>query len=242
VIRDLQVNAEGDVFLLYTAGAFPGDVWPDWSIELTDEFGTRYLAGENAFQPYQGGGRPGGEGYVFDGEKLVGAWWVPVVPQRSWKARRFRITFHVQPVIHHGRDPAAVENYSASADFALRVGRPGSALVPLYMPYMAERLDERAVRSWGARARAVYYRQSGDPRKLEKALAFYREVSRLRDEEAQEVGQPIHDPQTWFEIGEVLRDLRRKEEARAAFEEAAREEIYPNGVRQQAEAALKALR
>src|SRR2546423_8403581 len=35
VIRDLQVNAEGDVFLLYTAGARPSDGWQDWSVELT---------------------------------------------------------------------------------------------------------------------------------------------------------------------------------------------------------------
>jgi outer membrane lipoprotein-sorting protein len=242
VIRDLQVNAVGDVFLLYTAGALPGDVWPDWSIDLTDEFGRRYLAGEG-FQPWVQVGRgPGGEEYLFAGQELEGAWWVPVVPQSPWTARRFTVTFHVQPVIHHGREPAAVENYSASTSFTLRVGRPATALVPLYMPQMAVRLDEREVKSWRARARARYYLPSRDPRKLEKALALYREVNRLRGEQAQELGQPIRDPQAWFEMGEVLRDLGRKEEARAAFEEALREGLSPDFERRQAEQALKALR
>ena len=86
VIRDLQVNAEGDVFLLYTAGAVPGDGWRDWSVELTDESGRRYQPGE-AFQPFwRDGSRRGGKGYVFDGQKLEGNWWVPVVPQSSVEA------------------------------------------------------------------------------------------------------------------------------------------------------------
>jgi predicted negative regulator of RcsB-dependent stress response len=43
-------------------------------------------------------------------------------------------------------------------------------------------------------------------------------------------------------MGEVLRDLGRKEEARAAFEEALREGLSPDFERRQAEQALKALR
>jgi outer membrane lipoprotein-sorting protein len=243
VLRDLQVNADGDVFLLYTAGGLPQDVWRDWSIELTDELGTRYLAGEGVIEAYVPiHGRRGGKGYLFDGQKLEGAWWVPVVPQSPGKARRFTVTFHVQPVSHHGPEPVPVENFSASTSFTLRAGRPATERVPRYMAYLPSGPDDREVRSWAARTRATYYARSADPGKLEKALAFYQEVNRLREEQARELGEPVRDPQTWLETGEVLRELGRKAEARAAFEEAAREEIYPNGVRQQAEAALKALR
>ena len=120
--------------------------------------------------------------------------------------------------------------------------RPATALLPGYMPYMGDRLDERGIRSEEARARAGYYRQSKDPRKLEKALALYREVLRLNDEQSREIGEPVHEPQAWLDVGEVLRDLGRKEEARAAFEETLREGIKPDFARRQAEEALKSLR
>ena len=66
-------------------------------------------------------------------------------------------------------------------------------------------------------------------------------MNRLRDEHAQEIGQPIMDTQAWYEMGTVLRDLGRREEARGAFEQALRNAISNDFQRRQAEQALKAL-
>src|SRR5262249_48367725 len=72
VIRDLKVNAAGDVFLLYTAGGRPGDRWQDWSVDLKDDLGTHYLPSEG-FYPYMEGGPAGWwHGFVFQGVKLEG--------------------------------------------------------------------------------------------------------------------------------------------------------------------------
>jgi tetratricopeptide (TPR) repeat protein len=166
----------------------------------------------------------------------------PVAAPVPGGPRRFTLTFHVQPVTQHGPDIRPFQNLTASTSFTLSVDRPATALLPGYMPYMAIKPDERDVRISEARIRARYYLPSGDPRKLEKALAFYREVIRLRDEQSRDLGEPIRDSQAWFERGEVLRDLGRKDEARAAFEEALREGLSIDFERQDAERELKALR
>ncbi len=151
VIRDLQVNAEGDVFLLYTAGKRPGDSFRggqayagrDWEISLMDEFGTEYKWSNPTmgFQPMSGNGKAdpnSPNGYVFNGERLEGDWWIPSVPQKPWKPRRFTITFQVNPTNLHGDwdGPVLKTNLSETARFTLPVQRPATALVPDYMPYM----------------------------------------------------------------------------------------------------------
>ena len=65
---------------------------------------------------------------------------------------------------------------------------------------------------------------------------------RWREEQSLDWEQHFFDSQTWLDLGQVLRDLGRKEEARAAFETAIRETLSPDEVRQKAEEALKALR
>lgn len=47
-VRDLQVNEDGDVFLMYSAGNVPGEM-SDARAELSDEFGTQYVRGGQAY-------------------------------------------------------------------------------------------------------------------------------------------------------------------------------------------------
>jgi outer membrane lipoprotein-sorting protein/peroxiredoxin len=241
VIRDLQVNAAGDVFLLYTAGSRPGDRWQDWSIGVRDETGTHYLPSEG-FQPYlEGGPADWWHGFVFQGAKLEGGWWVPAEPQSSWKPRRFTLTFHVHPIAHHGKDPVPDENFSAGSSFILIVERPAAPLLPEYMPSMAMGgLQPGDLMRSRAMARAQYYRYQ--ERDLPRALALYREILRLRDERTQQIGEPILDAQAWLDLGEVLREMGRNQEALEALEQALREAIYPDSMQAEVRRALDSLR
>jgi hypothetical protein len=139
VIRDLKVNGEDDVFVLYTASKFPGGVYGDWEVDLTDEFGTRYLPGSD-FQPYAGTDTPISNhwaGYRFDGEKLKGRWWAPLTSQRRGNMRRFTLTFHVVPINHRyihlkrqGKPLPENADYSIRTAFRFRVDRPTAELLP----------------------------------------------------------------------------------------------------------------
>jgi tetratricopeptide (TPR) repeat protein len=251
VIRDIQVNAEGDLFLLYTAGKYLGDslrtnnrmAGRDWNLEVKDDLGTFYEAqsGNWASNP----GMPPGffKGYIFNGERLEGDWWIPAVPQSPWKPRRFTLTFRANPVNLHGNynDPGRKSVYTETAVFTLPVAAPATELVPDYMPYMASGFDAKGdeIRRSRARARAFYYRYEQPD--LPRALEYYREAIRLDEEQARETGQRSIDSETWRDIGEVLRELGRKEEAREALQEAVRAALYPDSVRQGAEEALEAL-
>jgi outer membrane lipoprotein-sorting protein len=125
VLRNLWVNADGDVFLLYTAGKTPGGIYGDWKVELTDDLGTRYQEA-TGLDPYLSWGRakPANvwSGFTFGGERLKGKWWVPVAgyppqvgerrvprgggakrgagPRVGVQPRQFTLTFHAVPIDH----------------------------------------------------------------------------------------------------------------------------------------------
>ncbi len=166
VIRDLQVNSEGDVFLLYTAGKYRGDSFrannklagQDWKLELTDDLGTKYEWHPRVFQPTMAKSHPRlPPGYTFDGERLEGDSWTTLVPQTPWRPRRFTLTFQVNPVNLHGayEDPDKEADYSEKVVFTLPVQRPTTALLPDWMPYMAMGVDEEDFRRVQAGSRGV---------------------------------------------------------------------------------------
>lgn len=157
VIRDLQVNDEGDVFMLYSAGRkFIGDEYTewdkkglmdsrDWRIKVKDEFGTEYVESRYSFYPtvesignFNSNVRLLPNGFIYNGEKLEGAWWIPLHPQKPWKPRRFTITFQVSPINQQGLERSKAEDseYSARAVFTVPVQGPETALVPEYATYM----------------------------------------------------------------------------------------------------------
>lgn len=169
VIRDLQVNAEGHAFLLYTAGKRRDDSFrggtgyagKDWAVDLTDEFGTEYERVIGVFQPAAGGdgnaqsNRP--NGYSFNNERLEGDWWIPREAQQPWKPRRFTLTFRVNPTNLHGDwdGPVLKMSLSATTSFTLPVERPAVALVPDYMPYMFISLRAEDIQNAQADARGL---------------------------------------------------------------------------------------
>lgn len=260
VIRDIQVNAEGDLFLLYTAGKCPSDETlaaanslssRDWSIEVKDNLGTIYQwqPGNWAYNRHEPPGYP--KGYVIHGERVEGDWWIPVAPQSPWLPRQFTLTFHVYPKNLHAGDhvperrasngPVSKASYTETAVFTLPVAASATALVPDYMPYMGLGLmfDDASMRSSHERARAFYYRYEQSD--LAKALDHYREVIRQDQQRARETGLSGPASQAWLDLGEVLRQMGQKQEARAALEESVRAAVYPDGARKRAEEALEAL-
>ena len=153
-IRDLRVNARGDVFVLYTAGKQPDDRFSDrenwfngrdWKIYLTDSLGTRYHypRGQGYDPQYLPGMRPIP---LFDGQRLHGDWWVPDVapqPGKRWESRTFTLQFEVNPRNLHGGDGVRVPaDYSAKARFKVPVDEAQTTIVPAPMKFIGGGLSD----------------------------------------------------------------------------------------------------
>ncbi|MBC8104028.1 MAG: WD40 repeat domain-containing protein, partial [Cytophagales bacterium] len=163
VLRDLRVNKEGDVFLLYTAGKRLGDAfgsglcWAgrDWTVTVTDDLGNRYVPHANRL--LSGDPLPGEElsALVYGGERLEGEAWTPEAHQRSpWRPRQFTITFHLDPRnLHgdHGTDTKA--QLSETVTFFLPVRHPNTALVPDYSSVFRLDLGAKRLREVQAEVR-----------------------------------------------------------------------------------------
>jgi peroxiredoxin len=153
------------------------------------------------------------------------------------------LTFQANPVNLHDdpHAPAPKTDYSATAVFTLPVAAPAAVLAPDYMPYlpMGDMFNAEFMRTSHERARAFYARYEQPD--LAKALAHYQEILRLHQEQARRTGQPVLDSQTWVDMGHVLRQMGRKQEARAAFEEGVRDALYPDDQRRMAKEALEAV-
>lgn len=237
VMRDIQVNADGHVFLLYTAGRkylgrdlaeseakqlYEGQ---DWSVDIADALGTKYTKAGETFQPVSEGDyrmpSPPPNGYVFKGERLEGEWYIPLVPQHSWQPRSFTVTFHVSPVKLQGKLwKTAVKNFSQTAVFKVKVSRPASTSIPDYMPYMSMGpQSELDVLSAAARARAYYnHYMTNNPR---QAVEQYMEFRRLTAAKARQYGYPItEDWHLTLDIAGALAEVGRKSQARAEIERA----------------------
>lgn len=264
VVRDLWVNANGDVFLLYTASKAPGGVYGDWQVDLADDRGGRYREAGGLEPTVNFGprfkGSPPWTGFTFDGERLKGKWWAAIQAEHPWRPRRFALTFHVVPIDHpklprrpDGRVLGEAE-YTVRGSFRLPVQQAGSALVPPYMPFMAALMDDDQIRRHEAEARASFYRQVNDPMQIgdlgrggrhpgdfAKALACYQEIVRLEEDQARRSGETPHDPGVWTNIGKVLYRLDRYSEARAAWERAIRESVSNDWSRQEPQGLVKGI-
>jgi outer membrane lipoprotein-sorting protein len=247
IVRDLQVNEQGDVFLLYTADKFPDDI-KDWNVSISDEHGTRYLPHQDMFQPFtqfasaDGPTRPGmWQGYMFGGVKLEGNWWTPAEPQTSSTSHHLILTFHVAPKNEHGgwtemwKDGHShpLPALSETLALTLETDRPGCVLTPDYMPYMgwqgggglrAENVtqEDREVRlldAWNQIASQAYQaqRQGND---LPKAIALNQQAIRLETQIEQDF-PGSHTPGTntysWFNLYQIMHGQGRTQEARDAL-------------------------
>lgn len=242
VIRDFQVNAKGDVFLLFTANTEVGRDIPFGSADLTDEFGTKYLdpsrqnngVGSQTFIPTCMDRTNSGQkvnGYVFGGEQLEGIRWVPLQTQSPWKPRWFRLTLHLD---HAGGHPG-------TAVFDLPVQEAKAEVVPEYMPYMARPLSYYAgvQAEEEAAARASFYRDEHD---LSQALAAYRELIAIRSEDARKEKSIPASSEQWLEVYYILTKMGRMEEAKAALRHAKQDDdnyVFNQSTHDRIEFALK---
>lgn len=216
VVRDFQVNARGDVFLLFTANHAVGYGGDMVNATLTDDVGTKYI--NPALQKRSrfvylatnldrtDGSKLDG-GYLFNNEMLEGLWWVPENPQQNpWKPRRFTLTLSLPFAGGYGK-PAAV--------FDLAVGKPGSDNLPGYMPYMSRPLPGDWMEKEEAETRAYYYQH--DAHDLPQALAWYRKTISLNSVGARKFGYKPYNAYQWFDVYQVLMEMGRPEEAKAAL-------------------------
>ena len=236
VVRDFQVNERGDVFLLYTADNAVGRESDDLA-ELTDEFGTKYVSSvfqhrrKFGFIPTSLEANIGDNrmsGYLFNNEEVQGCWWVPLQPQGRWKPRRFTLTLRVPRL--------------GSAVFNLPVQKPATADLPEYMPYMARPLSAAYMEEDDAETRAYSYWH--DAHDLPQALAWYHKTIDLKSAVQRKFGQQPYSAYQWFDVYQVLMEMGRTEEAKAALLRAKKDDdraIVPTETRAWIQDALKKL-
>lgn len=251
-IRDFQVNATGDVFLLFTADTEVARDSNVGSVELTDEFGTKYIdpsrqnggAGSEAFVPTCMDQTNSGQkvnGYVFGNEQLEGIRWVPLQMQTPWRPRRFRLTLHLNHV--NGQLVGHGYGHPGTAVFDLPVREAKAEVVPEYMPYMARPLSDYApVQSEEeAQVRATFYHEEHD---LPHALAAYRELIALKAKHSKMEKAPAASAEEWLEVYYILSKMGRMEEAESALLHAKKgNDVYAFNplTRAQIEGAMKKL-
>jgi len=216
VLRDLQINREGAVFLLYTHHR--RDYFGrGWDVELRDDQGTRYLRPVDRY-PFAPGDRDERNrpvGYVVDGEPVHGDWWVPLEPQPRWRPRQLTFTFRAM------RPDSAAEKGEQPplARFRLPAPKPGDAYAPEYAPGMAavpgQEMPEYAIREWAGITRARYYHQTAA--QPEQALEWYRQIVELNRVESRKTGSTFNDQEIWWGLFQVLHRLDRIGEARDAL-------------------------
>ncbi len=120
-IRDVRVNEQGAIFVLYTCGKTyedalhqtPGstDWWPgiqrDWKVELTDSEGTKYVHEEIKFMSSMDKARKresfGVQPILKDGEIVQGDWFIPLTAEPKTPTS---VTLHVRahPKDLHGKE------------------------------------------------------------------------------------------------------------------------------------------
>ena len=241
-VRDFQTNALGDVFLLFTNGSGAGGSDTLRAAELTDEYGTQYIApaaqqdghlGEGHMQFIatcldQGKRNPAAtvvNGYLFNNEQLIGYWWVPLQPRRLGKPHHFTLTLH--------------QNFEdGKVVFQLPIEKPACTVVPEYMPYMARPLfDEWVITHEEALTRADHYR----PYDLPQALFWYQRAIAIDQGEDRRSGGHIAEEDEWFAIYKIQTQLGRTREAKPALLSADKDAVYASSKRDEIRAEMKKL-
>ncbi|MFN3650582.1 MAG: hypothetical protein ACK47B_13480 [Armatimonadota bacterium] len=234
-VRDLQLNPDGDVFLLYTVSR-SGDPERDWSVELRDDLGTPYLPPVPRW-PYRAARDPSAPHEEDLGiPDLHASWWVIPQPQPRRAPRELILTFRAQPPL------PADEGAPWQVTLRFPVARPAAAAAPDYLPLLAlapgGEEPEWTIREWAAATRAHHFRT--EARDVEQALKWQRRVVELSVEQQRATGARLRElSREWLLLYQLCRDLGRRPEALAALRKAAElERAYPSRHREQIEQAL----
>jgi outer membrane lipoprotein-sorting protein len=141
VIRDVEVNPHGDVFILYTAGHRPDNFQDDISIDVKDDAGDDYRRGGwgRGFDPIFRDPKPA---FMFGDEELEGFCQAPNPRDVFKAAHTLTVTFQrntpppMRPGTYH------YYNVGRPMTFTLPITKRITTDLPDYMPYMAMPLDE----------------------------------------------------------------------------------------------------
>ena len=162
-IRDLRVNAHGDVFLLYTLDSGSG-----WHINepqsLTDDHGNTYLRVFS--EPLRPAENVWGSPQKFpskNSENLKAAWWIPLHPlwggAKAWKPTRFTITMRTGDAFYGFQN----KPWTQTVKFSIPVYDADASLMPPYVPRMAmffnNVLPEQELLRTETQERTAYYQK-----------------------------------------------------------------------------------
>lgn len=256
-IRDVQVNAEGDVFVLFTSRRVGGEV------QVAGANGEAYLSAE----PFDGSqewtsGRV--DGFTFPGGRLRGALFVPAEPS-TWRPKAITIiaapesTQAMIPasaghkVIIHGKEyigwsASEIEAYrkqhgGSPADVAkrtltMRFETPNCEVLPAYMDFLPQGIQsETDLARREAKARGDWDKDHGLYAQAETEIhnaidlttRFYRET-----------GNVGVQPEEYFELYEILAAEGKRAEALKYLKAVPDQMVYRNdGLQSRYEEAVR---
>ena len=232
-LRDVRVNCDGDLFVLYTAGHKPGN-YEDWVVGAADDRGNTYLRCH--YTPF----RPTivkdnrVVGFTFDGEALEGARLTPIQPLKetgsAWKPRRFTITMYPRLSSYYqetGRDSQG--NKYAPLRFSLPIEHSDTQRVPAYMPYMAMSpvggvYKEFGLQNADAWTRATYWRDV--KRNSAQALLWFQRMEEINLAESRLHHRQINNVSIMLEIARLQTLLGHRAEARQTLRRADARRAY----------------
>lgn len=227
VIRNVQVAATGDVFVIYTGELDPRNT------NLTDDKGNQYAHCEGFQAESYVLDRDTQErrttGIVVDGQDINGGWWTPVnVEPTPWRARTLK--FRAES-IYYKADPEKVKKLPPGAlvsekdmspvrvaygDWSISVASPSCGWAPDYMPYMGiGPQNELQARQDDAEARSQYFIERG---RFAEAEPWGREEVRLIQQLERTSGFRWAQSPQFFRMYTILAGLGRHEEARKWLE------------------------
>ena len=206
VVRDLEVNADGIVFALYTIGRRLSDTRPRLTVDLSDERRTRYVRPEGSIAPFTPDVRI--REIALHGAQLEAQIWIPLVPQNSTQPGRYTLTFHTPATA-----PQTANAAPSSIRFTLRASRT-AGVTPPYMIWIPEDPNADDLVHLAASQRAEFYLAN---RQYLRAVALFQQVVAEDRVKASRSFSAIRDPQTWFGLYQALAGLGREDEAYRAL-------------------------
>lgn len=233
-IRDVQMNEQGDVFVLYTAGR-PRDLAPDAAVmmdvpnvdlTLSGDGKTEFLKTRPFARPSMGffseseakakSGRM--RGVMVDGEPLQWAVWTRLEPLKpAQRDLSLRVNLGVQRTYWTMTAKPFVRQVGVTK--VLTIARSTFALVPDYVRYFPSGMSEADFQNTvdETRAGALNISANGRREPLQKALALHRAVIERTEQQWRQDGNQGVQSDKWMAVAELCLELKQFEEAREAL-------------------------
>ncbi|MES2462791.1 MAG: hypothetical protein V4671_19590 [Armatimonadota bacterium] len=203
-VRDVQVNREGDLFILYTDGSTPKQNRLVFPGDIRDDRGTKYTGTAGGIDPYMYHENPqNSRGMTVDGQVIQGFCLVPLVPvtplPTSALPQKVTITFGFT-------ERQGKKTFSGRTRFTVPVQRTNT-LLPGYAADLAI-LDlsggAQQFKQTREDGRRVYYLNS-------------RDWSGVIGSTDRSIAQGIADVNTYLDRADAFLEIGKQEEARTAL-------------------------